>query len=88
MMHKNINHIHYKNLNLSSGTHFIQQQKFVQFGKEHKWRILCYIFYEFEQVVYEEIYFNKKFMNGTQKTKTNHNSSLLELKEFVHYSVS
>ena len=40
---------------------------------------------EFEQVVDEVIYFNKKDMNGAQQTKTNHNSSLLE---FVHYSVN
>ena len=40
---------------------------------------------ELEQVVHEVICFNKKLMKDTQKTKTNHNSSLLE---FVHYSVN
>ena len=40
---------------------------------------------EFEQVVHEVIYFNKKILNGTLKMKTNHNSSLLE---FVHYSMN
>ena len=42
---------------------------------------------EFDHMVHKIIFFNKKFMNDTQQTKTNHNSSLLDL-EFVHYSVN